>query len=258
MKIRKFGSGKNLFNIIVGVHGDEISPIQGFILLEKYLQNKSIKKSFTVIIANEEAVEAKKRFLKIDLNRCFPGNQKGLHEAKLAHKLLVETAKTEFNFDFHSTVTAIKPYGIISIYSKKLHRVMRATGIKQYLFDNSESLIKFAPNAIAFEVGREGELQSTANAFAIMKNILIYFNVIDDKIKFKQYMPDIYLIYNFILRSKILSVSKKLADFRYVKKGEIIGYMKNKEPITAREGFYPILVNDTIAIKKAKKIIIKE
>ena len=258
MKIEKFGFGKKLFNIIVGVHGDEKAPIQGFFLLKNYLENKTIKKSFNVIIANEEAVNANTRFVKKDLNRCFPGNSNRFHEEKLASKLIVETSKTDFNFDFHSATISVKPYGIISIYSKKLYEIMGATGIKEYIFDNNESLIKFAPNAIAFEVGYEGESKSIDNAFMIMKNILIHFNVIDGKVNFRRYTPAIYLIYNFISRNKVSIFSSKLVDFKYLKKGEVIGYSKNRKPMIASEGFYPILVNDRSAIKKAKRITIEE
>ena len=259
MKIEKFGQGEPRFNIIVGIHGNETAPVKGFILLKKYIEDKNIKKAFCVIITNEKAFKANKRFIKVDLNRCFPGNPKGCYEERLANQLMVETSKAEFNFDFHSTSTSIdKPYGIVSIYNKKVHKIMAATGIKNYIFDSNESLIKFATNSLAFEVGCERDHRSPDNAFMIMKNILINFNAINEKIKFKHYLPNIYLIYHFIPRSKFLSLNDKLIDFEYVEKGETIGRLKNKKLLIASEGFYPISVKDKIAIKKAKRITIKE
>ena len=259
MKVEKFGSGKVIFNIVVGMHGNETSPVKGFFLLKKYLEGKKIKKAFQVIIANEEAFKVNKRFVEVDLNRCFPGNLKGCEEEKIAGRLVAETNKAEFNFDFHSTPTKIKrPYGIVSVYSKKLHKIMKTLGVNEYLFDSNESLIKFAPNSFAFEVGWEGDSKSPQNAFAIMKNILIYFGVVNGKKNIKNGAINFYLIYHFIPRGDLLTVSSQLADFKYVKSGQIIGYLKNRKPLIAREGFYPILVEDKIAIKKAKRITIEE
>lgn len=258
MKIEQFGPKKKLFNIIVGTHGDEGSPIKGFYMLKKYLEKENIKKGFNVIIADEEAVGSGKRFIDTDLNRSFPGNILGNHEEKLANKLVLETSKVKFNFDFHSTTVGSEPYGIISVYSKELYKVMKGLAVKNYLFDSSESLIKFSPGAVAFEVGKEGEPKSERNAFIIMKSILNYFNVTGNKTKIKICSPDIFLIYHFILKNKFLSINNKFKNFKYIKKGCVIGVSKDKEVIIANEGFYPILLEDKFSVKKAKRIKIEE
>ena len=259
MKIQKFGLGKSLFNIIVGVHGDEKSPVDGFSLLEEYLQDKEIKKSFSLIIANEDALVAGKRFIEKDLNRNFPGNENGSLEARLAIRLYTEIMGAEFNFDFHSTYIKLKkPYGIVSIYSEKLRKVMAITGVENYIFDNSESLIKFAPNSFAIEVGYELDPNSSISAFEIMKNILVYFEVIDGAEKLKSHETAIYLIYHFVLKNMFLSLSSKLGDFKRIEKGDMIGVLKNNETMTASEGFYAILVNDELSFRKAKRISIEE
>jgi|GEM_PF-2948011 len=259
MKIERFGTGKVLFNIIVGVHGDEKSPVKGLSLLKKYLKNKKINKGFQVIMANEEALRLNKRFIDKDLNRSFPGSNNGCLEEKLAIKLRAETIKTEYNFDFHSTPTPIKaPYGVFSVYSNKLGKIMAISGVKNWVFDASESLIKFAPEAFAIEVGCEVDSKSAQNAFLIMKNILVYFKVLHEKNKGISSNPNLFLIYHFIAVNNLLSLNKEVQDFKYIKKGQIIGLLKNKKPLVASEGFYPVLINHDLAIKKAKKIIIKE
>ena len=135
---------------------------------------------------------------------------------------------------------------------------MSESGVKNWIFDANESFIKFAPGAFAIEVGCESDDQSPNNAFFIMKNILTYFNVIAEKSNSTSTSSNIYLIYHFIAVSRLASLDNKIKDFRYVKKGQLIGFLKNKKPLLAREGFYPVLINDKTSIKKAKRIIIEE
>ncbi|MDD5639379.1 MAG: succinylglutamate desuccinylase/aspartoacylase family protein [Candidatus Pacebacteria bacterium] len=259
MKIEKFGFGDIVLNIIVGVHGDENAPVKGFFLLKEYLKHKKIKKAFQVIVANEGALENNKRFIEKDLNRCFPGNASGCHEERLANNILEEVLKVDINFDFHSTTIQIeKPYGIVSVYNEKSRKIMMMTGVKEYIFDSSESLIKFAPNSLAYEVGWEIDPKSSNNAFSIMKNILINFDIIDEELDYKPYNPEIYLIYHFILKSKFSSISNDLQDFKYVEKDEVIGWTKSGEIFLASEGFYPVFTKDDFMIKKCKKITIEE
>lgn len=259
MKIDNYGHGECHFNIIVGVHGDERAPIEAYVLLKEYLAGREIKKAFNIITANETALAKGQRYIESDLNRCFPGKSDGDLEERLANEMGPILRKARYNFDLHSTTVPIKkPYGIISVYSQALHRSMSHTGVENYIFDNSESLIKFAPKALAIEVGCENDPLSIENAFEIMKNILIYFGVIDKETTLMPCVPSIFLIYHFVLKERFTSLSSELKDFTRVNKGDILGIGKNNEQIRAEEAFYIILVNDKEAFKKAKKISIEE
>ena len=52
-------------------------------------------------IANEKALEKRKRFIDVDLNRCFPGNKEGNHEERIAAALVDKLKSFEYIYFFH-------------------------------------------------------------------------------------------------------------------------------------------------------------
>jgi len=255
MKTEILGKGKPYLTFVVGVHGNEQAPIRGIELLKKYLQKVKFLKGFKVIYANSKAIGSNKRFIDKDLNRSFPGKAKGSYERKLAYRLTEELKNGNYTFDFHSTLIATPPYGVIAIFNQEIKKILTITGIANYIFNKNESLIKHSPNSVAFEVGQENDPNSAVSTFHIMKNILNGLKIIaiPDGIK-KAKKINIFLVYNEINRKVAPKLDKKIKDFKFVKGGAIVGYKKNGIPTIAHESFYPIFTKSKNRLVMSKKI----
>lgn len=59
-----------------------------------------------LILANEEALAIDKRGVEGDLNRSFPGNQNGNHEARLAYHILPLLQSSQYVLDVHTSVSS--------------------------------------------------------------------------------------------------------------------------------------------------------
>ena len=86
----KLGYGNPKITILTGLHGDEYS---GLLILKELLNKIEVKKGTLqlIVCANPLARVTKTRetftdFM--DLNRAFPGDEKGSMTQKIAHKLL--------------------------------------------------------------------------------------------------------------------------------------------------------------------------
>jgi len=256
--IESFGPSRPVLSFIVGVHGNERSPLEGAHMLRTYAEDADLKKGFRIIYANKKAIDFKKRFIIRDLNRSFPGDKGGTWEEKVAGDLMEEINKTVYNFDFHSSPVEIIPYGIVSVYNPAVEKAMRMTGIKNYVFDNNESLIKFARNGIAFEVGLEGAMKSAQETFRIMKHILVQFGAIEGEKNKPDGNVRIFLIYHFIQKDGLALADTGIKDFEYIGPGTILGKKRDGQLLIADEGFYPVLSNGPERILKAKEILIMD
>lgn len=259
--VEHFGPGKPAFSIVVGVHGDEKAPLRGAQRIRELLSRTQAQVGFQIVTANLPAIKRNTRFIQKDLNRSFPGTENARGVPGLAHELTRVLASTPWTFDFHSNIVSSPVYGVMSVYSDARHSMLQDLGVKNTLIEKAESLIKYVPNGIAFEVGAEKDEESPERAFRLMKNVLQRFSVIKPlaqrKSAHKNTQADLFMIYRLI-NITALRVSDKLRDFKQIQEGDIIGWMPNNTPVYAQERFYPILVNHPTHIRAAKRILIYE
>lgn len=89
-----------------GIHGDEVIGVE---IIRRVLASKSLKNLkgtlLAVPIVNAYGLINHSRYLpdRRDLNRCFPGNEKGSLAARLANRFLKEVvARADLGIDLHS------------------------------------------------------------------------------------------------------------------------------------------------------------
>jgi len=100
-------SGKTIF-ISSGVHGDEINGIK---ILQRFINSLDVTALKGTIIflplINVSGFKAKERYVQYDgkdLNRCFPGNDKGTVSEQIAHTIFQEVvSRCEFGVDIHDS-----------------------------------------------------------------------------------------------------------------------------------------------------------
>lgn len=95
-----------------GVHGDETCGIKAINKLEKELSihNKLLSGKLLTLIANQEAVAQKKRFIDFDLNRSFRNHNAIGYESNLAKKITPYLKGVDYLLDLHSTSAPTRPF----------------------------------------------------------------------------------------------------------------------------------------------------
>ena len=92
-----------------GVHGDERAPIDaGYALASSLGSDELSAGSLLLLLGNPEAVAAGRRYLQVDLNRCFTAAALGRParhpEERRAQQLAATLREVDILFDFHCTV----------------------------------------------------------------------------------------------------------------------------------------------------------
>lgn len=94
---------KPFLSIVACQHGNE--PF-GLAIIEALKPMLPGFPGLRLIVANEEALAINKRGVEGDLNRSYPGNPNGNHEARLAHQLLEQVKETTYLLDIHTSVSS--------------------------------------------------------------------------------------------------------------------------------------------------------
>lgn len=121
-EVYTFGSGRPHITFTAGIHGDEVSGIYVARQLIAYFQSTPpLRGTVTVIpTVNCGAMRCMQRrnpFDQLDLNRIFPGDERGSLSYRLAASIFAETADADLLVDLHCCGQHGLPY-ILSIYNE--------------------------------------------------------------------------------------------------------------------------------------------
>jgi len=220
--------------IVACLHGTEPFGIKVISKLKKlYL------KELGFFIVNRKALEQKKRFIDIDMNRCFPGDSNSKkYEERIARKLLTDLYNYDYIIDIHSSSSNTPPIAIITKKTRENIDLAIKTGIKKICFMSSEfasgkSLIDHVKKGISLEVGNHDDPTLVKKTYDLICNLLINLRLTNGS-KTKN-NPEFYEIIGLEK-----SMNLKLKDFEKY------------------HNYYPVLVDETsytnIKCLKAKKI----
>lgn len=138
----------NKFLVIGGTHGNEPLGIDVCKRLERinlpYLD---------VLFANELAIKKNRRFLKEDLNRVFPGKNRGSYEIQRA-KFIVDLCKSyDYVIDFHNTYCPDNDCGFVGgeNYMKTL-KLACYLGLKRIIIANYNCINEYVNGCLSVEI----------------------------------------------------------------------------------------------------------
>lgn len=198
---------------------------------------KKLPASIPFFIGNEKALEENKRFIETDLNRCFPGNEFGSHEEKLAYGLCTKLRKFDYVIDLHSSSNSCPPFGIITNPTKEKIELSKKLGLKKLVImkesiASGKALIDFVNCGISIEIGPHENPE----------NIEKIYNLINNLVENKNYSEniEIYEVFKFLKREK---KNVLIDNFEYVQSGQIISEDSTGKQL-AEEDFTAILVNE--------------
>lgn len=236
-----YGHGKPIIGIIGCLHGDETI---GKRVVDEIAGLNIKKGSVVTLIANYLAYQRKKRFIKQDLNRAFPGLKNGNYEQKLAYKIINIVKNVDYLIDIHSTTTDVKNTVIITKKNKKILKLInffkprRVVLMKKNISD--KSLINFCQCGISFEYGKDKNKFVFKNVLRDIMIILARLKMIEKKIIQKNKKIDYYKITGAVVKKKNYVLIKKIKNFKLIKKGESYASFKENK-LLSKENFYPIL-----------------
>jgi hypothetical protein len=138
-----------------GMHGMEPLGVDLVGLLKKKpIQNTD------AVIGSPRAVDEGSRFIKTDLNRCFPGDVESEdYETRRAAELTVMTANYDIVLDFHNTGCPGNDCGFVGeTADPRLYKVLAWLGLKRVIIADYNCINKFAPKCLSVEISLDSPL----------------------------------------------------------------------------------------------------
>ncbi len=217
---------KNKILLIAATHGDEKIGLE---VIER-LRNKKLDKYFDFLIGNPKALKKNLRFIKVDLNRSYPGIKNSLYyEKRRAFNNLLLVKKYQYVIDIHEASQGINNFIIVP--KKRLPKLFPISlidiGIVLLWPDPEGPLSQVVENAIELEFGMKNKKRG--KVVRVAENTIAQFiKNIYQKNKKKKTKQKLYYVYGKLMAKEPSEGTKELRDFQKTKINEEI--------------FYPLLV----------------
>lgn len=238
-----FGDGSPRIAIVGCTHGDE--PLGKFVIGSLIKDIIPIKGSISFFIAHPLALKKKKRFIEQDLNRSFPGKMNGKIEERIAYELKKTLSSFDVVIDIHATNSNIDSLAIVTKQNKKVttflnHIPIKKIGLARSSVFGGHELINHTKMGVALEYGPDKKGTNHHRVTQDIKHILINLGIIAG-VKKSYPAKEIYTITDQYHTPKKFKASNKLKDFQLIRKGQMIGMVRNKK-IYSDKNFYPLFL----------------
>jgi len=233
----RLGKGKPGVLVTGAMHGDEVIGTYSIRRAISSLDERTLKGSVTFLpVSNPLAFRCRERASPVDstdLNRVFPGDEKGSVSQRLAHTIWQEATQADYILDLHGCGMSCIPYVLclhqefdyVREYVRKLAipTVVESSGLRGQLF--IEASHKKMPAAI-IEAGSHRGIFNTDHADQLYRTIfglLASLSIIDEKVPLAKQR-----FYGKISNTKVdeedFFIPRVTAGMT-VKKGDLLGVM---------------------------------
>lgn len=245
MRVEQLGDGEPEIAVIGGIHGDEPCGVRA---VDRVMEaDPDVDRPVKLIVANEEAIERRARYVEEDLNRAFPGNPDGdTHEARLAHELLQEIRGC-ITFSMHSTQSYASPFALVDETDGQSRSVCSCLSIEAVVETArfSEGRLIYYPDVVEVECGLQGSVGAAENAYALTLEFLSATGVLASA---GDSRPDedvpVFRLERQIPKPTGTGYAYEVfvENFERVGEGEVYA-TANDEQLVAEEPFYPVLLS---------------
>lgn len=229
--------------INIATHGDEKIGVA----VTKNLKKLNIKKNTLAIqVANKRAFRLNKRFVDQDLNRSFSGKKNGNYEERRAYELSPIIKSADLIMDIHSTTSSSKDAVVVTKLDKKTMEYVKVIQPKRVLIMNAtknNALISQAKIGIAFEYGKDKDLETIRKTTLGIKKLLNYLGIINIKIKNRKINTEYFEVGSIVPKPNGFKLIRGIKNYKMIKKGSIYATKKD-EKMKAKNNFYPILFGE--------------
>lgn len=240
VRVETVGSGEPVAAAVGAVHGDEPCGVRA---IERLLAaDREFERAARLVVANERALAAERRYVDADLNRSFPGDPDAdAHERRLAHELLaaVEGLPT---LGFHATVSTDRPFGTVADLTPTKRRVFRALPVAEVADFTGvvEGRSVNLPGFLNVEAGYQGSAAAADNAYACLVAFLRELDVLPGAPSPSE--PTHYRVQRLVRKEPGVSYEFHAENFERVAAGEAYA-TADGEPMTAEAPFWPVLMS---------------
>lgn len=230
--------------LIIATHGNERMGLETV----KILEGDSLEKYFDVLIANPKALKRNVRFIDVDLNRSYPGNQTStLYEQKIAWENLKVAKKYKYIIDIHEASQGTDDFIIAPRQKLPKKFPLEYIDLKKVLLwpDPRGPISQVLGNSIELEFGLKNRdrIKAVNKAVKIIGKFIK--NIYNPSLTSITKKKEIYYVYDKLLVSKNNPINFETRDFSRTKINDDI--------------FYPLLTNqyieEGIICYKMKKLI---
>ncbi|WP_226006723.1 succinylglutamate desuccinylase/aspartoacylase domain-containing protein [Natrinema salinisoli] len=240
MKVAQIGSGTPEVAVVAGVHGDEPCGVRA---VERLLDERpTVKRPVKLIIANEEALERRVRFIDEDLNRAFPGDPNAkTHEGRLANELVAELEGC-LTFSMHSTQSHADPFAIVNGVSETAKEIVPQLPVTAMVETSNfaEGRLFSAVDTVEVECGLQGSETAAQNADRLTRAFLTAVDALPGDTIYND-LP-VYRLTDVIDKGDADSYEVFVENFTEVEAGAPFAAADGDEQI-ADEPFYPVLMS---------------
>jgi len=179
MRVQQLGTGAPELAVVGGIHGDE--PCGPRAIARLLSEDPAVERPVKLIVANEAALRAGRRFVDEDLNRAFPGDPEAdAHEPRLAARLVAELEGCT-TLSLHSTRSYADPFALVSELDESALTVCSRLPVDAVVHTGrfTDGRLLGQPRTIEVECGRQGSPGAAANAYRVVRAFLAATGALD-------------------------------------------------------------------------------
>ncbi|WP_049921100.1 succinylglutamate desuccinylase/aspartoacylase domain-containing protein [Halopiger djelfimassiliensis] len=240
MRVAQIGSGTPEIAVVAGIHGDEPCGVRA---VERLLDERpTVERPVKLIVANEEALKRRVRFVDEDLNRAFPGDPNAeTHESRLAHELVGELEGC-LTFSMHSTQSHAEPFAIVNGVSETATEIVPQLPVTALVETSNfaEGRLFSSIETIEVECGMQGSETAAQNADRLTRAFLTAVGALPGDTVCRE-LP-IYRLTNVIRKQDADTYEVFVENFTEVESGDPFAAADGNEQV-AEEPFYPVLMS---------------
>ena len=240
MRVAQLGSGTPELALVAGVHGDEPCGVRA---IERLLDERpTVERPVKLVVANEEALERRVRFVDEDLNRAFPGDPDAkTHEGRLASRL-VEELEDCLTFSMHSTQSHGEPFAIVNGVSETATELVPQLPVAAMVETSefSEGRLFTEIDTIEVECGLQGSETAAGNADRLSRAFLTAAGALPGD-TMRRDLP-VYRLTDVIRKQEADTYEVFTDNFTRVDSGDPFAAADGDQQV-AEEPFYPVLMS---------------
>jgi hypothetical protein len=243
MRVEQLGHGEPEYAVIGGIHGDEPCGVRA--VEDLLAEAPAVEAPVALVVANEKALAAGRRYVDEDLNRAFPGDPDGTtHESRLA-AAIGEKLGDCTALSLHSTQSYGNPFAIVDEVTDLVRGVCPRLPVDAVVEAGGHTegrLFESVPRTIEIECGYQGSEQAAANATSLARAFLGAVGVLPEARRPATDGLPLFRLREPVPKAAASRYEVYADNFSQVPAGSAFAAADGDE-VVADEDFYPVLMS---------------
>jgi len=243
MRVERLGDGEPEVAVIGGIHGDEPCGVRA---VERLVdEDPDVERPVALVVANEEALAAGRRYVDEDLNRAFPGDPGGeTHESRLAARI-AERFGDCTALSMHSTHSYGGTFAIVDGVDEFARGVCPRLSVDAVVDAGGHTegrLFEAVPRLVEVECGFQGSDTATTNAIGIAREFLGAVGALPEAERPPAEGLSVFRLRESVPKEAATEYELFVSNFEEVAAGTVFAAADGVD-VVAEEDFYPVLMS---------------